>query len=137
MESGEDTDAGTPYHEIGGQARVRAVVERFYDLIDADPAFAHVRGLYPASLVESRDKLFWFLSGWLGGPALYLERVGQPMLRARHQPFSIGVVERDEWLTAMARAMADAGVPKALGAQLSSALFGTADWMRNRNEPAD
>lgn len=133
---GDDTSTPTAaYDALGGQARVRALVERFYDLLDSEPEFAPVRGLYPPSLAESRDKLFWFLCGWLGGPQFYLERVGQPMLRARHLPYSIGVGERDLWLACMDRALGDTGVAEALRARLREALFGTADWMRNRREP--
>jgi hemoglobin len=74
-----------------------------------------------------------FLSGWLGGPGLYVEKFGHPMLRARHLPFSIGVEERDAWLACMLQAMEDKGVEENLRASLLRAFFGTADWMRNRD----
>ena len=122
----------TPYARIGGDAGVRALVERFYDLMDVDPAYAHVRATHGASLGSAREKLHLFLSGWLGGPPLYVEKHGHPRLRARHLPFAIGVVERDEWLACMARALADTGVPDDLAQALMPAFFQTADWMRNR-----
>jgi hemoglobin len=122
----------TPYALVGGDAGVRALVERFYDLMDVDPAYAHVRATHGASLDGARDKLHLFLSGWLGGPPLYVERHGHPRLRARHLPFAIGVTERDEWLACMRRALADTGVPDELAAALMPAFFQTADWMRNR-----
>lgn len=127
----------TPFDELGGQGRVRAVVERFYDLMDSEPEFAQVRAIHPVSQDASRDKLFWFLCGWLGGPALYLERVGQPMLRARHLPFPIGLQERDQWLACMERALIECAVAAPLRRRLLEALFSTADWMRNRPEAED
>ena len=122
----------TPYARIGGDAGVRALVERFYDLMDVDPAYAHVRATHGASLDSAREKLHHFLSGWLGGPPLYVEKHGHPRLRARHLPFAIGVVERDEWLACMERALADTGVPDDLVQALMPAFFQTADWMRTR-----
>jgi hemoglobin len=124
----------TPYELLGGESAVRELVDRFYDLMDLEEAYAGIRGLHPPSLDSSRDKLFWFLSGWLGGPPIYLEKIGHPMLRARHLPFPIGVEERDQWLRCMSRAMDDVGVDPDLQRRLAEAFFGTADWMRNRPE---
>jgi hemoglobin len=122
----------TPFEQIGGEARVRELVDRFYDLLELEPAFASVRALHPASLDGSRDKLFWFLCGWMGGPQHYTDRFGHPMLRARHLPFSIGIAERDGWLACMKRAMAETGVDERLADRLAASFTGTADWMRNR-----
>lgn len=122
----------TPYELLGGEAGVFALVDRFYDLMDAEPAYAQVRSLHPASLAGSRDKLKWFLSGWLGGPPLYFEKVGHPMLRARHLPFAIGIRERDQWMACMDQAMRERAVPDDLAAGLHKAFAGTADWMRNK-----
>ncbi len=122
----------TPYERLGGDAGVRALVDAFYDRMDLEDAFAGIRKLHPASLDGSRDKLFWFLCGWLGGPQHYVERFGHPMLRARHLPFPIASAERDAWMACMKMAMADVGVPAPLATSLQDALFGTADWMRNR-----
>ena len=122
----------TPYEQLGGDTGVRALVDAFYDRMDLEEAFAGIRRLHPASLDGSRDKLHWFLSGWLGGPQLYVERLGHPRLRARHLPFPIATAERDAWLACMRMAMDDVAVPAALADALLNALFGTADWMRNR-----
>ncbi len=124
----------TPYELLGGEAAVRELVDRFYDLMDLEEPYAGIRKLHPPSLDASRDKLFWFLSGWLGGPALYAEKIGHPMLRARHLPFPIGVDERDQWLGCMSQAMDDCGVDPGLQRRLAEAFFGTADWMRNSPE---
>ena len=121
----------TPYAMLGGEAAVRQIVERFYDLMDEVPEYYVVRRLHPRELTGSRQKLFMFLSGWLGGPSLYIEKYGHPRLRARHLPFAIGTAERDAWMACMMQAMEDCEVDAALKEGLSKALSGTADWMRN------
>ncbi|HSD53162.1 MAG TPA: group II truncated hemoglobin [Burkholderiales bacterium] len=133
-ERGQGETSATPYDMLGGEVKLRALVDRFYDLMDLEPDYAVIRKLHPTDLAHSRDKLFMFLSGWLGGPALYAERYGNPMLRARHLPFAIGVPERDRWMQCMIRAMQETGVEDRLRATLARAFFGTADWMRNRAE---
>lgn len=122
----------TPYLRLGGEPAVRALVDRFYDLMDLEPAFSGIRSLHPPSLNNARDKLHWFLCGWLGGPNHYIERFGHPRLRARHLPFAIGIAERDQWLACMSLAMDELGVEATLAARLAESFFGTADWMRNQ-----
>jgi len=127
------TDATrAPYELLGGDAVVRALVTRFYDLMDSDPAYAGIRKLHKPDLSQAREKLYLFLSGWLGGPQLYAERFGHPMLRARHLPFAIGAAERDLWLACMSQAMSEIGIDESLRQWLHDAFFKTADWMRNR-----
>src|SRR5690606_16685629 len=127
----DDTQAPSAYDLIGGEQRLRALVDRFYDLMELELQFSPLRAMHPSSTSGSRDKLFWFLSGWTGGPALYMERIGHPMLRARHLPFSIASAERDQWLRCMAMAMRDEGFADDLQQRLMQAFFQTADWMRN------
>ncbi|MGH8616464.1 MAG: group II truncated hemoglobin [Burkholderiales bacterium] len=123
-----------PYELLGGETAVHALVDRFYDLMDTVPEYHGIRTLHPPDLSGSREKLFLFLSGWLGGPGLYVEKYGHPMLRARHLPFSIGIAERDAWLACMLQALEDTGAPDGLRMGLLNAFSGTADWMRNRQE---
>jgi len=134
-DSSQGPGEASPFERLGGESAVRTLVDRFYDLMDLEPAFAVLRSLHPATLDGSRDKLFWFLCGWLGGPQLYTERFGHPMLRARHLPFAIGIRERDQWLACMRQAMADQDLDAALAQRLAESFFGTADWMRNRQTP--
>jgi hemoglobin len=124
--------ATTPYERLGGDAAVRTLVDRFYDLMDLEPDYADLRRAHGPDLTDARDKLFWFLSGWLGGPDLYIERFGHPRLRARHLPFAIGVRERDQWLACMNQAMVECRVAEDLRVRLLKAFFQTADWMRNQ-----
>ncbi len=122
----------TPFVTMGGETGVRALVDRFYDLMDLEPALAGIRQLHPTALDGSRDKLFWFLCGWLGGPAHYEQRFGHPRLRARHLPYAIGIAERDAWMACMNQAMVEQAVPQAMIDRLNAAFFNTADWMRNQ-----
>jgi len=126
----------TPFELLGGLEGVRALVDRFYDLMDLEPEFAALRALHPTTLEGSRDKLAWFLTGWLGGPDLYIERFGHPRLRMRHFPYAIGIRERDQWLTCMGLAMAEIGEAGGFTAfmqeRLMQSFANTADHMRNR-----
>ncbi len=132
-EGGADpAPAVTAFEWLGGEPAVRALVDRFYDLMDLEPAYTALRQAHGPSLDEARDKLFWFLCGWLGGPNHYIERFGHPRLRARHLPFSIGIRERDEWVACMDQAMAEQGVDPVLHERLNQSFMQTADWMRNR-----
>ncbi|MFO1435062.1 MAG: group II truncated hemoglobin [Gammaproteobacteria bacterium] len=124
------------FERAGGEAGVRRLVDRFYDIMDGDPVAATIRALHPDDLTESRQKLYEFLCGWLGGPQLYIQKRGHPRLRARHLPFSIGFRERDEWMHCMIRAMDEVGFDPDFQRQLAAALMQTADFMRNREESA-
>ncbi|HEY1044443.1 MAG TPA: group II truncated hemoglobin [Telluria sp.] len=121
----------TLYDTIGGEARLRELVDRFYDLMELEPEFAGIRAMHPTPLDSSRDKLFMFLSGWMGGPDLFVEQFGHPRLRARHLPFAIASSERDQWLRAMGWAMEDVGIDEDLRMRLMQSFYQTADWMRN------
>ena len=121
-----------PYEAIGGAEASRRLAERFYDLMDSLPEAAEIRALHPADLSGSRAKFSDFLSGWLGGPQLYVEKHGHPRLRMRHINFSIGVRERDQWMLCMRRALAEVVVDSELREALERAFAGVADHMRNR-----
>ena len=131
-ESSPSPDPVTPFDQLGGEAAVRTLVDRFYDLMDLEPAYTRLRAVHGSTLDEARDKLHWFLCGWLGGPDHYIQRFGHPRLRARHLPFAIGSVERDQWLACMYQAMQEVQVPAALAERLERSFFDTADWMRNQ-----
>ncbi|TVQ53846.1 MAG: hypothetical protein EA377_07250 [Phycisphaerales bacterium] len=122
----------TPYEAIGGDAEVRALVDTFYDHMDQDPQFKIIRELHPDDLDESRDKLYEFLCGWLGGPQHYIQKRGHPRLRMRHAPFPIGERERDQWLECMGRAMDDRGIEGDLRSFLNQRFAQVADFMRNQ-----
>lgn len=129
----EENKQPTPFALIGGEPRVRVLVERFYDLMELEHGYSALRAVHGPDLASAREKLFWFLCGWMGGPQHYVERFGHPRLRARHMPFKIGLLERDQWLACMDQAMGDMGMDAGLREHLRAAFFQTADWMRNQN----
>ena len=121
-----------PFDEFGGEAVVRKLVDRFYDLMDTLPEAYVIRKLHPEDLSGSRQKLFDFLCGWLGGPQYYVEKHGHPRLRARHLPFAIGDVERDAWLMCMQQAMEEIVPAGQAREHILVKLRELADFMRNR-----
>ena len=134
MDTDDESPTGgtrTPFEWMGGETVVKALCERFYDLMDLEPDYAALRSVHGTDLSQARDKLFWFLCGWLGGPSHYTERFGHPRLRMRHMPFPIGIRERDQWLACMDQAMRETGLDPELRERLRNSFFQTADWMRN------
>jgi len=125
----------TFYEAVGGEAGLRRLVDRFYEVMDTDARAAGIRAMHQPDLSEASRKLFMFLSGWMGGPPLYVEQYGHPRLRARHLPFPIGEPERDQWIYCMVRAMHDVGLSEDVMRQLGNALWDVADFMRNQPAP--
>ena len=126
-------DLTNPHYDlVGGERGVRSLVDRFYDIMDTDPAAEGIRKLHPDNLESSRNKLFMFLSGWLGGPQLYVEQYGHPRLRQRHMPFPIGESERDQWMHCMKLALDDSEIDAKLREHLMASFFKTADFLRNQ-----
>lgn len=128
----DTSESRSAFDWIGGEAAIRTLVDRFYDLMDLEPGYLELRTAHGTTLADARDKLFWFLCGWMGGPQHYVERFGHPRLKARHMPFKIGILERDQWLACMDQAMGEVQVDADLRARLRESFFQTADWMRNQ-----
>lgn len=122
----------THYNRIGGAEKVRALVTRFYRSMDELPESYGIRQMHPDNLQGSQDKLFKYLCGWMGGPALYVQQYGHPMLRQRHLPFSISDCERDQWMLCMNSALRDEVEDADLRRELSNAFAKVADHMRNK-----
>ena len=122
------------YEMLGGEMGLRSLVDRFYDLMDSSPEAGKIRTLHPESLERSREKLFLFLSGWSGGPQLYVQQFGHPRLRMRHMPFAIGTVERDQWLWCMNKALDESGLDPHVVEYLKVRFTEVADAMRNQAE---
>ena len=121
------------YEQVGGEAGVRRLVDRFYEVMDTEPRAAGIRAMH-TNLPRANQKLFEFLSGWMGGPQLFVEKYGHPRLRARHLPFPIGEDERDQWMYCIIRAMHDIGIEEKVMMRLAEALWDVADHMRNKPE---
>lgn len=122
-------DAATPYEELGGEPVLRRLVDCFYDRVDAESP--SLRAMHPSDDSNSRRNLFEFLSGWMGGPQLYMARKGHPRLRMRHLPFSIGKSEAAEWMRCMRGALQQVGVAEPLYGYLETRLDQTARQVRN------
>lgn len=125
-------DKKSIYEAIGGIDKVDELVDRFYDLMALDASLEDLRSMHPQDLTSSREKLKFFLTGWMGGPEIYSSKYGHPMLRARHLPYKINVKERNQWLACMYQAMEDCGIDGDIAKQLEQSFFNTADWMRNQ-----
>lgn len=113
-------EESTPYEQLGGDEATRALVETFYDIIEAQSPV--LRDMLPTNTSGSRQKLYEYLSGWLGGPPLYTEKRGHPRLRMRHISFPIGETEADEWLRCMGEAFDQRDVSGPLRAFLEEKL---------------
>ena len=132
MQTEEKPAFATPFEWIGGEDKTRALVERFYDLMDLEPGYAALRAAHGDSLDNARQRLFWFLCGWLGGPNHYTDRFGHPRLRMRHMPFAIGIRESEQWVACMDQAMGETAIDPKLRERLRGSFMQTADWMRNK-----
>lgn len=122
----------TPYDVFGGEMAIRSLVDRFYFYMDILPEAQGIRAMHQTSLTTAKDKLFKFLSGWLGGPNLFIEEFGHPMLRARHLPFKIGESERDQWMLCMNKALDEISTDPRLKTNLQNALQQLATHMINQ-----
>ena len=126
-----------PFLELGGADRVKALVERFYDLMhEREPALARLHPCSPDGVVarESRDRFALFLIGWLGGPEDYVEQFGHPRLRMRHARVAVTIAMRDAWLRCMATAMDDHQITGPVRTFLDGRFAEVADFMRNIDE---
>ena len=121
---------------LGGEPeatnQIREIVEAFYDVMEADEKAKTIRQMHPEDLTSSREKLFMFLTGWTGGPQLYIERYGHPFLRRRHLPFKIGEEERDQWIYCITKGMLNLKMDDKKIKALLNALYPIADFMRNQ-----
>lgn len=122
----------TPYEAIGGEQAIHSLVDRFYFYMDILPEAQGIRAMHQPDLVSAKDKLFKFLSGWLGGPNLFIVEFGHPMLRARHIRFPIGESERDQWMLCMNKALAEMTMDPRLRANIQNALQDLATHMINQ-----
>lgn len=121
-----------PFEQLGGEIVVRRIVDAFYDHMDTCASAQTIREMHPEDLTESREKFFWFLVGWLGGPPLYVERRGHPRLRRRHFPFAVDRDAAIAWMHCMDHALDAEVTDAALRTWLSQALERVAIHMINR-----
>ncbi|WP_246666625.1 group II truncated hemoglobin [Bradyrhizobium guangdongense] len=126
------TTTTTPYDLIGGEAAVRRLADRFYEIMDTNPGAHRIRAMHGADLAPIRQLLFEFLSGWLGGPPLYFNRPEHRCIMSAHRPYAIGEAERDEWMSCMRAAMDDCALPAEVRALLDQGFSRMANAVRSR-----
>ncbi len=129
-----DQNTTSIYEMLGGEEKIRLLTQRFYFHMEHLPQTQEIRKMHPSDISSSEEKLFMFLSGWLGGPQLFQEKYGHPRLRARHLPFKIGKSERDQWMLCMVHAFDDLKIEDPLRSELLHSLLNLADHMRNQAE---
>ncbi|MDJ0790438.1 MAG: group II truncated hemoglobin [Acidimicrobiia bacterium] len=120
----------TPYEALGGEDRIRAIVDDFYDEIEREAPT--LRAMLPRDDSVSRDKLHAYLVEWTGGPARYTPSRGHPRMRMRHLPFAIGADEVEQWLACMATALDRNGVDGDIRAFLDDRITALAHHMQNQ-----
>ncbi|MEW6444962.1 MAG: group II truncated hemoglobin [Pseudomonadota bacterium] len=123
----------TDYDRIGGEAGIRRLTQRFYEVMSELPGTRALLSIHrdPA---DSEQKLFEFLSGWLGGPQLFMERHGHPRLRMRHMQVAVDTDMRDQWMHCMRHALDETVEDPSFREELYQSLWSLADQMRNRPE---
>lgn len=122
----------TAYEQIGGESGVRRLVNRFYDLMEQEPSLGELRAMHAQDLGPMRERLFEFMSGWLGGPPLYFERPAHACIMSAHLPYAIGTQERDQWLAAMYKALQETALSERTHKAIRQGLFQMAEAFRNR-----
>lgn len=120
----------TPFDAVGGQEKIRSIVDRFYDIVDADAPV--LREMLPRDDSVSRDKLFAYLVEWTGGEPLYTPERGHPRMRMRHEPFAIGAEDVATWLRCFSQSLDENGVVGPIREFLDTKITELAHHMQNR-----
>jgi len=126
-----ETQQHTPYSVMGGEKAILSLVDRFYFYMDTLPEAKDVRGVHQEDLSRAKDRLFKFLSGWLGGPDLFAQEYGHPRLKQRHFPFVVNQKGRDQWMLCMNKALYEVSMPDELRKNIKQALSDLATHMMN------
>ncbi len=124
----------SPYIQLGREAGVKLLAERFYGFMDTLPEASTIRAMHAGDLAPMTEKLAVFLTGWMGGPERYRERFGRVIIPAAHEPFEIGAAERDSWLLCMRRALESVEADEELTELLMSSFWQMADMCRTRSD---
>jgi len=123
-------DGDTSFQAAGGQAGIKCLVDRFYDYMETVPEAAAIRAMHPKDLEVTRDKLYCFLCGWLGGEKLFAPKYGPIMIPRAHEHIDIAEPERDAWLLCMEKAVAEQPYTEDFKAYLMRELFVPAERCR-------
>lgn len=132
MKQNHPTPENSPYILIGGEKGTRDLAERFYDVMQSAPEAKELLSIHPQPMDSIRQRFYEYLSGWLGGPPLFEKQYGHPRLRARHLPFKVTPVMRDQWMFCMNQALTDTVENTQLRRGLSQSFEQLATHMINR-----
>ncbi|MDF2179761.1 group II truncated hemoglobin [Aliiglaciecola sp. CAU 1673] len=124
----------TLYEMVGGEEAVRVLCNRFYDIMESDPKVAALRAIHVEDLAVTRQKFFEFMSGWLGGPALFTEKYGHPRLRARHLHVPVDDKMIEQWLYCMQQALKQCPADEAVKQAVWQNLVPLARHMKNQED---
>ena len=111
-----------PYEVIGGRPVVQRLVDRFYDLMDKDPAYLALRQIHAVDLAPMRQSLTSFLCAWLGGPRDWFEANPGRCVMSAHAPIPITAQTAAQWMAAMGQALDETGIEPDLKAQIRAAF---------------
>ncbi len=126
-----ETQQQTPYSAMGGEKAILSLVDRFYFYMDTLPEATGVRAVHQDDLSRAKERLFKFLSGWLGGPDLFVQEFGHPRLKQRHFPFVVNQKGRDQWMLCMNKALYEVSMSDELRNNIKQALSDLATHMMN------
>lgn len=129
MATAAETTPNTPFYKLGGHETMQAIVNRFYDLMETDPAYAELRAMHAPDLAKMRKSLAMFLAGWSGGPRDWFDQNPGRCMMSVHKPYVITKQVAEQWAEAMKRAIADvapedAELAKAMGGVLEELALG-------------
>ncbi|WP_163936253.1 group II truncated hemoglobin [Paraferrimonas sp. SM1919] len=105
LSSDQHQDKDSLYYLIGGDIVVKALCKQFYVQMRSNAEAKHLLDIHPQPMDRAEERLYMFLSGWLGGPQLYTDKFGHPMLRMRHMHFNVDAASVEQWLMCMSRAL--------------------------------
>jgi len=122
----------TPYQLLGGEEAIRRLADAFYDVMDELPEVDTIRKMHGKSLADIKQKLFEYLSGWLGGPPLYYDKYNTICLTSPHKPYAIGREESEQWLLCMDKALERIDASDEVKAMLAGPMRELAQFMENK-----
>jgi len=130
------TERVVPYDLLGGEQAVRDLVSAFYRNMKSSGEAESIRKMHRKDTTDIENRLFKYMSSWLGGPSLFMEERGSMCITDAHRPYSIGIAERDEWIDCWNRALDDINASDEVKEMVRVPIFRVADMLRNKHEDA-
>ncbi|MBV1919561.1 MAG: group II truncated hemoglobin [Pseudomonadales bacterium] len=124
-----DKKINTPYYLLGGEQAIRNLCDTFYSVMDSSPETQTIRAMHGKDLSKISQRLFEYLSSWLGGPDLYVEKYGSMCISQAHAPYVIGEAERDQWLLCMDETLIKINAPDDVKSMLKQPFYQVANML--------